>query len=302
MNMRTYKTGYFAWEHEIKNKRPVIGKYFKASYSNTQEVILTTNNYENARNASQLICSSLSLFDACVAIPFESIPEIVPQQNDKENIPLIHLGLVKTQRSNIVKAVSLAAKVSYKRKLILALLKYQFACEIHSNDLNDLYPEYFKLSKNPSDHLRIANAIVVFYSILEELGLEIRANKDNPSKIDGKWNSKVKDELINRLVKSKINLNNKVNWHLRSTPTKIEKLNKPEIVGKSKWAESKIRDSQIEIIDAIAYASWLRSKIASHKLNKAFTSLSIYDVANINHLTRKILLDTTGCAEYSNVA
>ena len=121
--------------------------------------------------------------------------------------------------------------------------------------------------------------------------MEIRASEKNPSKIDGKWNPVVKNSLEKRLVKSKINIYDKLIWHLRSTPTKIERLKKPMVGIKSEWASFSIRDSEIDIFEAILYASWLRSKIASHKLNAAFTSLSIYDVANINFLVRYLLLN-----------
>jgi hypothetical protein len=154
----------------------------------------------------------------------------------------------------------------------------------------DLYPEYFKLSKNPADHLRIAYAIILFYSVLEELGLEIRASAKNPSKINGIWNPPVKSDLVQRLISSNIDVNKKLTWILRSTPTKIEKFKKPEVGNKSEWSSLFIRDSEIDICDAISYASWLRSKIASHKLDNSFTSLSIYDVANINFLASYLLL------------
>ena len=295
--MRKYRLGYIAWRNQLTPQDKIKGKYFTAAFTKDHkdyEVVLNATNYQNARKASQLITSALSLLDGCTSLPLESIPRIIPLQKGHEDVPIFHFGCEQTNRTLIPKAVKMAAKASFKRKHFISLLKYQLACELHSVDLMDLYPEYFKLSKNHSDHLRFAYAIVVFYSVLEELGLEIRANKDNPSKVDGKWNPEVKSELEGRLLRAKIDINDKVNWHLRSTPTKIERLNKPEVQKKSSWARDIIRDSEINIIDAIAYASWTRSRIASHKLNVAFTSLSIYDVANINFLARRLLLETIG--------
>jgi hypothetical protein len=120
--------------------------------------------------------------------------------------------------------------------------------------------------------------------------LEIRASAKKSSKIGGKWNPVVKNDLENRLLNSKIDITENLNWHLRSTPTKIERLKKPILGKKVEWASYSIRDSEINILEAILYASWIRSKIASHKLSRAFTSLSIYDVANINFLTRHLIL------------
>jgi hypothetical protein len=299
--MRKYKTGYIAFRHEVNPKTEIIGKYFRVVFQlksndkyiqNGYYTIIITKDFQNARKVNQLIASSLSLLDASASFTLDSIPQIIPQQDSEEQIPKFHLGVFELARARIPEAISIAAKVSFSRKYYLSLLKYQLACEIHSNDIMDLYPEYFKLSRNPADHLRIATAIIIFYSILEELGLEIRANQNNPSKINGIWNPKVRADLEQRLLKCNINIDKKIDWALRSTPTKIERLRKPPLINKSKWAAFNIRDSEISIIDAISQISWLRSKIASHKLNENYISLSIYDLSNVNFLVRRILLES----------
>ncbi len=220
----------------------------------------------------------------------DTLPNLIPLQTDEENIPNTFLGSSISSFADIPKAIKIAAITSYQKKITLALLKYQLGCELHSNNLMDLYPEYFKLSKNPADHLRIAYAIILFYSVIEELGLEIRASNQKQSKIGGKWNPVVKDHLEKRLKSARINTDEKLIWHLRSTPSKIERLKKPLVGQKTEWASFSIRDSEMDVFEAILYASWLRSKIASHKLNAAFTSLSIYDVTNINFLANHLLL------------
>ena len=142
------------------------------------------------------------------------------------------------------------------------------------------------------DNVRIGYAIVVFYSVIEELGLEIRASEKKPSIIHGQWNQIVKDDLEKRLVTSKININDPIVWHLRGTPTKIEKEKKPLKTIKSDYSKYDVRDVYIEISDGIRILSWIRSKIVSHKLNNNIKSISIYDVANANFLCRRILLET----------
>jgi hypothetical protein len=137
-------------------------------------------------------------------------------------------------------------------------------------------------------------AIIAFYSVLEELGLEIRASSKNPSMINGKWNPKVKDELEDRLTKNGIDINELFDWNLRNTPTKIEKRKKPDLLKKSPWAFLTRRDSQINITDAIVTISWIRSKIAAHRLNDAITSISIYDASNASLLARRLLLERLG--------
>lgn len=299
--MRKYKAGLIAWSNEASNSLKIKGKYFSVgfskilqdeSFSGGYEVIISTTNYQNARKVLQLIAASIALLEGGAYFTLNSLPSLIPLQHDDENIPNIFLGdYSRSSFSNIPKAIKIAANASYNMKNTLALLKYQLGCELHSNNSMDLYPEYVKLSKNPADHLRIAYAIIFFYSVIEELGLEIRASDKNPSKINGEWNPIVKNDLEKRLTNSKIKLDEKLTWHLRSTPTKIERLKKPIVGNKKKWSTFSIRDSEIDISEAILYASWLRSKIASHKLNNAFTSLSIYDVTNINFLDRHLLLN-----------
>jgi hypothetical protein len=51
----------------------------------------------------------------------------------------------------------------------------------------------------------------------------------------------------------------------------------------------------VHIADAIAHASWLRSKVSSHKLKEdLLRALSAYDVTNVQHLARNLILESLG--------
>ena len=52
-----------------------------------------------------------------------------------------------------------------------------------------------------------------------------------------------------------------------------------------------VPDGWMDIVDAIACASWLRSKVASHRLGELATSLSPYDVENVQGLATRLLLE-----------
>jgi hypothetical protein len=58
-------------------------------------------------------------------------------------------------------------------------------------------------------------------------------------------------------------------------------------------------DSEIPVIDAIAYAEWLRSGVASHAVNDLTPVLSPYDVINVQHVARRLLLETLGFWRWS---
>jgi hypothetical protein len=51
----------------------------------------------------------------------------------------------------------------------------------------------------------------------------------------------------------------------------------------------------MQIIDAINYASFMRSSIAAHKSDhRMIRVLSIYDVANVQFLARRLILEKMG--------
>ena len=67
---------------------------------------------------------------------------------------------------------------------------------------------------------------------------------------------------------------------------------KGKIFTKAEWARWNVRDGEMQIIDAINYASFMRSSIAAHKSDhKMIRVLSIYDVANVQFLARRLILE-----------
>jgi hypothetical protein len=96
---------------------------------------------------------------------------------------------------------------------------------------------------------------------MEELGLPTRASNQNPSRINGAWNPKVRSELEKRLTAAGVDLSEPFYWNLRGKRTRIEIKRAPEIIGPARWAiNNVVRDGKIHISDAIAYASFLRGE------------------------------------------
>jgi hypothetical protein len=317
---KDYYSGYISLDHLLPIELPYKGKFFEVDFiesdrsSSTKisfggetqcakEAVISTGNIENAEKASRSILAALDLVVG--HCQFEEIPEIIPSLENEAALRKSRSFECKSSYpmgigcSNIPWASIIACRASFKRAYYYALSKYRLGCWLHSNSIMDLEPDMpaAKLSLFPDDHIRMAYAIILFYSIIEELDIEIRASKKNPSIIDGKWNPKVKDEWERRATKIGIDVNNPISWTFRGTPTKIERKKRPRIISKSKWAGGSIRDSEISLIDAINQISFIRSKIASHKVSKgndATSSISIYDVANANFLARRVLLEKFG--------
>ena len=201
------------------------------------------------------------------------------------------------ETAGIPVACSMAAKASRRRSWTYSLTKVSFSVSLFGVDVVDLEPHrspHFPISPFPSDHIRFAHAIVCAYSVLEDLGLELRASQQNPSTINGQWNPKVLSDLQSRLVDGGVDLCEKVIWTLRGPPTRIQKARPIKSIGRSLWSAGKVRDCEVAVVDAIAYASWLRSYVASHAVKDLTKVLSPYDVVNVQHLARRLLLQCLG--------
>lgn len=318
-----YHSGYISSDYTHFDFPPFNGKNFILNYGLPldshgsieggveilgREIIIEAINEQRAINISKLILSSIILLDSYILMS-PDIPEIKPvYKNNINEDKLIKNISGEYHRDNFPLACLISCKASYRREYYYALLKYKIACELFSIPTIDLDPQqspYYKTPPFIENRIRMAQAIILFYSVVEELGLEIRANRDNPSFINGRWNPVIKNELENRLKRGGIDIEDEFYWHLRSTPTKIEKYlknhGKMNLLDKALWAYGYTRDSKIKIVDAILLVSWIRSYIASHKISKSselIKSLSIYDVDNANCLARRLLLEKLGCWGY----
>jgi len=55
-----------------------------------------------------------------------------------------------------------------------------------------------------------------------------------------------------------------------------------------------VRDRKVALVDAIAYGDYLRDWAAAHVVNPLTRSLSPYDVVNVQHVARFLLLASLG--------
>ena len=199
-------------------------------------------------------------------------------------------------RPNIPIECMVAVKAVRRRNWVYALSKLWLSYQIHSVagiDLDPAHSETIPKSTHPIDHVSCATAIVLAYSTIEELGLEVRANMKQPSKINGAWNPAVKQELEGRLKAAGVDPREPYNWNVRGPRTRLEREHPPIALKRSPWARWDVRDKEVEIVDAIAHASWLRSRVSAHRLKYELARvLSVYDVANVQYLARRLMLES----------
>lgn len=268
-----------------------------------KEVIIAAETETKAQRAADLIHAARLVLDGYTSLSQVSPGEHAPirpwnrgasHEPGQANLaPFTHKSLMTL---HVPLACLVAARASAKLKYVYALAKLRLSFDTFSVPPVDLDPrEWPALPKSglPEDHVRCAFAIVAAWSSIEELGLEIRASQKKPSKLaDGGWNPEVRTELEGRLRRGHINLKELFHWNVRGPRTRIELKRGPDVVKRSPWARQQVRDGLMEVVDAIHYASFLRSCVAAHKADKRLVRvLSVYDVANVQFLARRLLLE-----------
>lgn len=288
---------------EPRSELPMGGEHSGDRFYPFKEVILSARNQTGAQRALDTILSARHLLEGSNLLGvLSSGPQIVTpvtmgEPGDKER-PAFHSS------PNIPLACLIAAKVSHRLSFVYTLARVAISQEILSVptiELDPMHSPNIRKSVFPEDHIRMATAIVSAYAAIEELGLTIRASKENPSRINGTWNPKVRKELEERLTEAGVDIAEPFYWNLRGKRTRIENKRAPEISQLARWAiKNVVRDGQMHVSDALAYASFLRSTIAAHSSgDKSYLRvLSVYDVANVQFLARRLLLESLGYWRY----
>lgn len=284
--------------------RPILSFDRKDGLQYAPEIVLTARNRCVAQMALNLIVAAKSLYDGELSngmlCPTESLTALPDDETDLEDlIPEEYDATLYFAMAtyNLSTATALAAKATRLFRWKVALLKYWQSLRLCSAGAMDLHPRYgnqFNIERDPMRHILMAEAIVTGYSVIEELDLQIKADSNNPSKIQGKWNPSVLSDLKRRLSSVKINDSASIIWHLRNTPTRIERKKGTPDGPKAPWSQHSIRDKKIPIEEALNYASFLRSKVSAHKSHDLTKSLTLYDVSNVQFLARYTLLNALG--------
>lgn len=281
-------------------------RVWKASIRGRQ-VLIHARSWPTAQRTLNLITASLYLFNSAPPMeewdnPLIAYNELEPLFDDPD-IRRVSIGR-SFSTTNIRIACAIAAKASKNKRFVYGITKYNFSVNLHSQwhvDLEPFSAPHLPVSSFPNDHVEFAYAIVSAYSVLEDIGLEVRASTEKPSKINGKWNPVVRNDLEGRLRNAGINLAEPLLWTVRGSVRKLERKREIPHISKAPWARGVVRDSEVELVDAIAQADWLRDRVASHNIKELTKSLNPYDVINVQHLARRLLLESLGFWRYSSV-
>ena len=282
-----------------QRKRVVGGT--QISIGGGKEVVIEATTWRVAQNALDLIRASMCVYSGHQDGGNWEELHLVANNEEEPKIqdPVVREDIAARccGTTGVPAGCAIAAKASRKRGYIYAIAKCRFSFRQYCADLEDLEPfrsRHMGVSLSPHDHVLFAYAILAAYSAIEDIGLELRASRDKPSRINGAWNPVVKIDLEKRLLAAGIDATKTILWTARGPSRKIEKARPVPMHSKAPWARGQVRDCEVQIVDAIAYLDWLRDKVAAHKTRELASVLSPYDVVNAQHVTRHLLLESLG--------
>jgi len=318
--MQRFLTGFFPWKHECDISEVIRGRGWHVTFENipfmssksrqndpNPQAVLHAKTYQTASNAFNLIGAALTARHG----EFVTDTDLFPYPEDEalrqsliEKYGAFACSQMGHGCQRIPDSIRIAARASRSVDFQYALLKYRLGCSTYSLPTVETDPSYatehLGILPFRESHVVLANAIITYYSVIEQLGLEVRATGTRSRLPNGEWNPPVFEDLTNRLTAAGILVKSPSVWIQRGTPTKVgAKALKTARTTKTPWTRGPyVRDKFVDVRDAIQAASNLRSKVSSHRLDQKAASLTPYDVENVRELSRRLLLTSLGCPIY----
>jgi hypothetical protein len=268
------------------------------------ELIINSKTEDIADNALSLLKGGILL---AIPLPSISFLDLYVSKIIKSNNKFFKDKVEPFKKlNNIEFGCQVLEKIIKNRECSYALEKYKVSLELFALNPFSVDPRYGQFFENYNTkkqlHTRAAFAIISAFSVIEELGLEIRSSAKKPrfnNNETGEWNPLVLNDIENRLESVGIKNDETFDWVFRGEKTKVEKNLKPYFGYDSQWIKygDEIRDKTLTIPEAIHNASYLRNFIASHKFKELTEYISPYDVYNVQALARMLILKHLGMWE-----
>jgi hypothetical protein len=278
-----------------------ISTYPSGNIIPASEITIAARSRIAAQRALNLIQACCGIIAGEVLAFYEDAIAIPSDPNDPEDIrrdeQIAALRNQSLGAPGLGHACSLAAKVSRRRNYQYAVHKLFLSFRTASAAIVDLDPAQglnrFRADADPAALVAFASAVTLAFSAIEELQLESRGSTERPSsRPDGSWHPDRLAELEARLVASRIDTTELIAWTERGGVTRIERARVRPQGQRFNWATGPVRDRDVPITDALRAASWLRSKVTTHKFAAETRSLKLYDVHNVQFLARRLVLES----------
>lgn len=306
----------FGTYYSLSGRKPVPSK----------QIIIRAAHEEKAQEVADLMGACRAIIEASDIFSSAESQKILPIRKGFE-LTLecwCEYGFGSSGEVDDQLAALMAQRASFLNKYLFAIYRLydsMLLYSIHPIELDPYHSGNFKKPTykdpiNPKWSIRIANAIVLAYTVIEELNLQsIPKGKGingiwARDKLTGEWDPTSKNDLENRLRKSRIDVSDFFVWSYRGKKTLIERMIpevRDSIPSYIRDRNSKeIRDREISIVDALENARDIRNKISAHRLSgssrkpflrtvsRGTKALSAYDATNIQHLARRLILESLG--------
>jgi hypothetical protein len=276
----------------VKSEMPDASGKFVAKH-----IVIKAASQLRAQYASDLIRSCSTVIQASPALdPSRGVVFTEEEWVHNRTDPEWRTQISFAATSGLPASCILAAKASHCLKVVYAICKLHESYSLYSNSPIDLDPSHswpnLPRSPFPSDHVKFAFAIILAYSSIEDLELNIPSGKQ--SRRDGQWNPEVLKTMLVKLKRAHIGNDVEVVWNCRGRSTKLDRKRPTKSKEIPSWNRYGVNDQIVNVLDAIADVSYLRSKIAAHTNIPLVRLLSPYDVANAQDLARILILHRYG--------
>jgi len=188
------------------------------------------------------------------------------------------------------------------RSLVYALEKHALSLRLDSftphsagAQYGRVFPECYEDARY---HTTAAFAVVAAFSVVEELGLEVRSSSERPRFLQNSppvWNPEVLADLGVRLSAIGLSTDDQFRWLIRGGDNELRnQLEFPEESTINPYGVRGVADRLIPLADAIDRASYLRNTMSAHRFSSFTSRLGPYEVHNCQVLARHLLAAALG--------
>ncbi|KTD83579.1 hypothetical protein [Paenibacillus etheri] len=268
---------------------------YQSKYTIAKELLIIAKSIEIAENVMNLVEGGMIL--GYPSLLNNSTPQFCYEVTDDKIITSSYLKQSANERGLFG---CLIALFSWKHEeLIYSIEKFRFSISLDYFTPHSSHPRYgMMFSNSPSNyrsHVTAGYALFAAYSIIEELGLEIRSSSKKQRFLENQWNPIVKEDIVKRLEKVGVTDEDTIYWLQRGESTEFQIDIKPKFGVDSEYnIYDGVRDLKLKIYEALHYASYIRNFYIAHKFSKITKYISPYDVNNTQSLARFLLLNRFG--------
>jgi len=274
----------------------------KASYKNAFELIIIADDELTAQNINSLIYSARLLCYPDVNFTEHHLLEVSTSNQFIASGGNFSKEFKQGEISDRMILACLIASRASNKNLQYALEKYKYSLHLDwftSHSASPMYGKKFYTDvRENTSHINSIYAFLCAYTIIEELGLDIRSSAKNPRFISGtnEWNSVVLNDIVKRLNDVKISAEDTIPWLIRGEPSPMYDEIKPQFTNKAEWynPDNNVFDLELTIYEAIHYCSYIRNYFIAHKTNDIVKYINPYDIHNMQDLARRLILSTLG--------